>query len=291
MGSLLWGLRSWRYGLACPLDEAIQRTAEMGFDFLEVSFHFLRHEDKVYYWPKEMAPRHRLRIRDLLRKHGLQTGILIPTPRTMAPEQFAPLRIDDICEVSDFDVDQTRSLCWMLEQALDAARDIDAILIDDLHFAFARSSNELRGVKRMLKLAEQYDVKVGIENKNETTSEEILDILRKLQSPNAGVTFDVGHAYEFLRDSDKVSELVVNLGKSIINTHIHDFTAEAHHAYVGQGNINWIKTMRALKSIDYQGPLVLEISPEEQYVRTLAPHPDLEILRCKWILEYLAKDA
>lgn len=105
------------------------------------------------------------------------------------------------------------------------------------------------------------------------------------------MSFDVGHAYEFLRDSDKVAELVVDLGESIIHAHIHDFTIDVHHAYIGQGEINWIKIIRAFKSIGYGGSLTMEISPEEENRLRLPPHPDLEILRCKWILEYLARDA
>lgn len=276
--------------MACPLDEAIRRTADMGFDFIEISFHMLICGDKTYYWPKGMAPEHRRGIRALLKERGLRTGILIPTSQTAVPEQFAPLKIEDIGGLSDFDVGQIGSLPWMVEQALKAAADLDADLIDDIHLSFARDPDALGGVKRLMKSAEQCGVKVGIENKDERTCGEMLDALQKLQSRNAGITFDVGHAYKRLRDSESVAQLVASLGGSIIHTHIHDYTASVPHSYVGGGDINWILIIRAFKAINYQGSLTLEISPERQHVLTLPPFPDLEILRCKWILEYLLKD-
>jgi len=262
----------------------------MGFNFIEISYHMLSCGNKAYYWPKRMAPEHRSGIRALLKERSLRTGILIPTSRTIVPERFAPLKIEDIGELSDFDVDQIGSLPWMVEQALKAAVDLGAELIDDLHLSITRDPDALSGVKSLMRSAEQWGVKFGIENKDERTCGEMLDALWKLQSQNAGITFDVGHAYEFLRDSEEVAKLIRDLGESIIHTHIHDYATDTHHSYVGRGDINWIRIIRAFKAINYQGPLMLEISPERQHVHTLPPCPDLDILRCKWILEYLLKD-
>jgi len=142
-----------------------------------------------------------------------------------------------------------------------------------------------------MKSAEECGVMLGIENKDERTCGEIQGALQKIQSRNTGITFDVGHAYKCLRDNESVVQLVAGLGESIIHTHIHDYTADDPHPYVGRGDINWIRIMRAFKAINYRGSLTLEISPERQHVLTLPPRPDHEILRCKWVLEYLLKDA
>jgi len=291
MERLLLGIKTWRYGSACPLSEAIRRSADMGFGFVDISFHFIGYEGKVYYWPKEVAPSYRHEIGDLLRGHGLRAGIILPSPQRATAALLSPLKIEDVAEVSAFDDRDIGSLSFIMEQGIEAARGIGAELVDELHCEPPDRWKVYDEVKPVLKAAAQHDLRIGLENKNESTPDQILSVLRELGANDLGVSFDVGHAYEFLRDSEKVAELVVELGESIIHAHIHDFTADVHHAYVGQGEINWIKIIRAFKSIGYGGSLTLEISPEEGNRLTLPPHPDLEILRCKWLLEYLARDA
>jgi len=290
---LFLGLKSWRFGFVCPLSEAIRRTAIMNFQFIEISNGFLEYNNRVYVWPREVALEYRSQIKKLLEKHNLQSGVLLPTPGPIKMDQNQFKLIESNLSETDVNAEDLRSLKGCFNQALNLANDVGSSIIDGLQNSTLKEDKELFDFS---KLAEECRVKVGVENKNETSAKQIKDALKSAEAQNVGVTFDVGHAYQFLKNSQRVAEFITDLGEMIIHTHIHDEDKEHNifHAPIGMGDIDYIKIVRAFKEIDYQGCLMLEISPSDTPARPntryqIPSHPDMEILQSKWILEYLIK--
>jgi len=107
---------------------------------------------------------------------------------------------------------------------------------------------------------------------------------------NVGLTFDVGHAYNYLKNNDQVAEQIHELSKFIYHVHIHEKTEDSSSHVFGLGDIDWKKIIQAFKSNEYNGSLTLEMNPENCYILNMSPHPDPEILRYKWVMESLLKD-
>lgn len=170
--------------MACSLSEAIRRSADMGFGFVDISFHFIGYEGKVYYWPKEVAPSYRHEIGNLLREHGLRGGIIIPSPQRATAALLGMLKIEDMAEVSAFNDQDIQSLRFIMEQGIEAARGIGAELVDELHCEPPNRWQVYDEVKPVLKTAEQHNLRIGLENKNESTSDQILSVLRELGANN-----------------------------------------------------------------------------------------------------------
>ena len=71
------GIKTWRFGLTNPLSECIRRSADLGFEFIDINFHLIRYEREIYYWPKEIAPTYRHVIKQLLKVYHLEADIVI----------------------------------------------------------------------------------------------------------------------------------------------------------------------------------------------------------------------
>lgn len=124
----------------------------------------------------------------------------------------------------------------------------------------------LNSILTLTEYAEQQDVTIAIENVQTDDksvweealgkrAEEIIDILKEIDSRNIGVTFDVGHANTI---SDPTN-LAVKLAPYVVNVHLHDNDGSSdQHLVIGQGSIDFLKILHILKEIGYVGSLVLE---------------------------------
>lgn len=120
----------------------------------------------------------------------------------------------------------------------------------------APKPNEL-GLKRFQEIcdyAESLNIKVAFENtKLKGYQEYILD---NIKNKNVGICIDVGHIhahfkgkYNYERFKDRVFAV-----------HIHDNMSKKDlHLIPTDGNIIWKKTLKKLKSTNYNGPLTLEV--------------------------------
>ena len=288
---LMLGVKTWRYGLICPLSESIRRTADLGFGFIDLNFHLIRHNEKVYYWPKEIAPNSRSEVKQSLRDCHMKAGIVIPKTPLITSASLGFVKIDDIAELSDIPEEEALSFPFRLKLGITVARDVGAQLLDDIHLPSMGRWADIDQLKSIINSVDLLDIRVGLENRGDTDPKKLFKSFQELNLRNVGLTFDVGHAYNYFENSDQVAEQIRELNMFIYHVHIHETSKDNPSPAFGFGDINWIKIIQVFKSIGYDGALTLETNPQDRYILAIPPHPDPEVLRYKWIMEYLLKEA
>ncbi|MFC7524848.1 sugar phosphate isomerase/epimerase family protein [Parapedobacter sp. GCM10030251] len=132
------------------------------------------------------------------------------------------------------------------------------------------------------KIAERYEVKLAVENHIDYNADEILQLVRHVNSPYFGVNFDTGN---FLRVLDDPIQAMEKLAPYVYATHIKDLLpvkgVPANEWYffscvpTNQGMIDNRKIAEILHAQGYEGFLAVEIdflhpdyrNQEEQVVR------------------------
>lgn len=120
--------------------------------------------------------------------------------------------------------------------------------------------------KDAIKVAEEYGIKMAVENHIDFTSDEILQILEGVNSPNFGLNFDTGN---FLRLLDDPVAGMEKLAPYVFATHVKDLMPDKNAAPtewfffagvpVGKGLIDNQKLAEMLKKANYKGFLAVEI--------------------------------
>ena len=119
--------------------------------------------------------------------------------------------------------------------------------------------------KEAIKVAEEYGVKLAVENHIDYTSDECLELLERVNSPYLGLNLDTGN---FLRLLDDPVEGAKKLADRVYATHIKDLKpvkgVDVREWYffsstpVGDGLVDNLKLAQILKDADYQGFLAVE---------------------------------
>ena len=141
--------------------------------------------------------------------------------------------------------------------------------------------------KEAVKVAEEYDVKLAVENHIDYTSDECVELLDRVDSPYLGLNLDTGN---FLRLLDDPVEGARKLADRVYATHIKDLKPvkglDAREWYffsstpVGEGLVDNQKLAQILYDANYQGFLAVE---------TDSLHPDYEN-REHWAVEQSIKE-
>jgi L-ribulose-5-phosphate 3-epimerase len=127
--------------------------------------------------------------------------------------------------------------------------------------AWTRSHRVIRD--EILPLAEQLKVIVGIEevwNKFLLSPLEMAQYVDEFKSPWVQAYFDVGNIVFYGYPHDWIR----TLGKRIVRVHVKDFKLERgqgrfHWKNIGEGDIDWVETRKALADIGYSGFITTEI--------------------------------
>lgn len=129
--------------------------------------------------------------------------------------------------------------------------------------------------KEAVKVAEQYGVKLAVENHIDYNSDEFVWLLKEVNSPYLGINFDTGN---FLRLLDNPVEGMKKLAPYTLATHIKDLKLRTDakptdwfffsSVPVGDGLVDNEALARLLKAADYQGFLAVEtdhLHPDYKY--------------------------
>ncbi|MDC0934969.1 sugar phosphate isomerase/epimerase [Pirellulales bacterium] len=143
--------------------------------------------------------------------------------------------------------------------------------------------------REAIKVAEDCDIKMAIENHIDFTGNEILQLLERVDSPYLGLNFDTGNFARLLDDPIKAME---KLAPYTLATHIKDLKVNPQAsvddwyffstAPVGDGFIDNLKLAQLLKQADYQGFLAMELDflhPDYQADEDAAVAKSVEVLR------------
>jgi len=120
--------------------------------------------------------------------------------------------------------------------------------------------------KKAVKIAEEYDVKLAVENHIDFTSDEILQLLNEVNSDHFGLNFDTGN---FLRLLDDPIAGMEKLAPYVLATHVKDLMPDKNarptdwHFFagvpVGQGLIDNQTLAKLLHKANFKGFLAVEI--------------------------------
>jgi sugar phosphate isomerase/epimerase len=123
-----------------------------------------------------------------------------------------------------------------------------------------------RQFSEAVKVAAKHDIRIADENHIDFTSEEMLSLIKTVDSPYFGINFDTGNFMRVLDDPIKGME---KLAKYTFSTHVKDLKPNRQasvddwfffsSAPVGDGLVDNQKLAQLLKDAGYQGFLAVEI--------------------------------
>jgi len=128
--------------------------------------------------------------------------------------------------------------------------------------------NAILTFKEIAKLAENYKIRVGIENVFDENPEIILKIIKGVNSKYLGHCFDIGHFNIFGKCS--LDFWLLKLGSFINEVHLHDNHGKVdEHLSLGKGNIDFKPLLSYIFKQKQEIILTLEIHSEEGAIESL----------------------
>ncbi|MDW8034495.1 MAG: sugar phosphate isomerase/epimerase [Nitrososphaerota archaeon] len=128
-------------------------------------------------------------------------------------------------------------------------------LLEKIRFA------NIRFFKEISKYASDYDVKVAVENRLESSygalPKDLIELITNVGSEHLGICFDTGHAHVNKLD---VKSTLREIKEFLIATHVHDNNGfEDQHLPPMIGSMDWNSLISSFVEINYLEPLILEI--------------------------------
>lgn len=224
---------------------------------LEIGVVELRCEKPVLY-PRDVNSRMRINLRQILEKHSITALV------------HAPFHDVNLASLNPL---MRRASVKQLRECIEFANDVGSKLVvvhpgqlsKDYPKAMLKQSclNLVDSINGVIPSVEKLDMILALENQHDGSAygvisfpEDYIEIIEELDSPYVKGAFDVGHANTFKIDLEaglmKISDYLVNI-------HIHDNDGKSDlHLPVGEGIIDFRGVLRALKNLNYKGPLIIE---------------------------------
>lgn len=194
--------------------------------------------------------------------------------------------------------DEFNSMIKNIEYAKQIGAPVMRIVASSLLFRFEPHGPQIDTLvdwlKEAVKVAEEYDIKLAVENHIDYTSDECVELLDRVDSPYLGLNLDTGN---FLRLLDDPVDGAAKLADRVLATHIKDLKpvkgVNAKEWYffsatpVGDGLVDNQRLAQILYDAGYQGFLAVE---------TDSLHPDYEnqehwaIEKSVWELKRIARN-
>jgi len=153
----------------------------------------------------------------------------------------------------------------LLTRAIPATADIGAKVLLLPFFAPAAKitskeeiSNVIKELKNCHSIAENYGITLGLETT--LNAKETLEIVEAVNSNYVKVYYDIGNAVGLGYDP---AEEIRELGSKIAQIHFKDKVIQggkvATCKFLGEGNVDFTQVKKAIKEINYDGYLILEL--------------------------------
>jgi sugar phosphate isomerase/epimerase len=130
----------------------------------------------------------------------------------------------------------------------------------------------MNSLSQIVEKAEKLGLQLCIENMFPRTNslvqpQDFIDVLEKF--PSLKFTLDTGHAHIGSTGDRRNLEFLDKLGDRIAHVHASDnFGKEDNHLPIGAGTIDFLKIVKGLKAIGYDGTVTFEIfSKDRDYLR------------------------
>jgi len=149
-----------------------------------------------------------------------------------------------------------------------------------------QKSAEIKNLKDLARLAENYNIKIGIENTSQSV-DEILEAVEKINLSNVGLALDIGHLFIFCEYTgiDFYDQIQKGLKKAV-EIHVSDNFGESTNAYqnmrdieffqfiygvgdlhlpIGQGDIPYHRILKMIRESTFDGVVILEINSMDRF--------------------------
>lgn len=244
------------------LAEAARRLAALGYRGVEIM------ADVPHAWPAFLLEEQKQAIRDTLRQNGLAianiNGFMMHAVNDPRQRYWHPSWIEPDRHYRQIRIDHTK-------RCLTLARELGAPNITTEPGGPVEPgqswSQALRlfveGLKPVAEHAEKEGVLLLVEPEPGLLIEKMdqyLELRRHIDSPAVGLNFDIGHAYCV---GDDPAATIPRLAEHIRHIHLEDIAATRVHQHLvpGDGAIDFVAVLRALRTIDYRGWVTIELYP------------------------------
>ncbi|UVD81884.1 L-ribulose-5-phosphate 3-epimerase [Mycoplasma iguanae] len=132
----------------------------------------------------------------------------------------------------------------------------------------------IEGIKKATELAQKYSVTLAFETMDTPfagTISKCLNFIKKINYPQLYVYPDIGNLNQFTNDFENEVELGQD---KIVAFHFKDTTPTKFKEVAwGQGTVDFVRSLKAIKKINFRGPLMIEMwsknDPEETFQQNL----------------------
>ncbi|MCL5773391.1 MAG: sugar phosphate isomerase/epimerase [Firmicutes bacterium] len=248
------GLSSWSF-LCLPPEKAIEKVHSMGFTCVELW------ADSPHFWPREYLHLSKTKeLKKLLKNFPDKNSIHAPV--ISLADKNPGFRHESVKQVIE-----TVKLAQELECAYVTIH--PGYLFPGMQ-GWSPMPNcwqwTVEAFKEITAEAEKSGVILGIENvKGQIGSspEEMIELLREINSPNAKITFDISHAN--MEKDSRIERFIELMPSEMIQMHLSDNMGEKDsHFPLGHGNIDFKTHIKALVNNGFCGRFIGEILWEEK---------------------------
>jgi sugar phosphate isomerase/epimerase len=242
--------------------EAARRLAAIGYTGVEIM------ADVPHAWPACLLEEQKQQIREALARHSLAisnvNAFMMNAISDARQKYWHPSWIEPDRHYRQVRIDHTR-------RALTLARELGAPCITTEPggpVAEGQSwSAALQLFVEMLKPVADHAEKEGVLLLVEPepgllieTADQFEEFMGRIDCPAVGLNFDIGHFYCV---GDDPAATVPRLAQYTRHYHLEDIAASRvhHHLVPGEGAIDFLATLRAIKATEYDGWITIELYP------------------------------
>lgn len=242
--------------------EAITRLAKIGYTGVEIM------ADVPHAWPAYMLPEHKQAIKKALADNRLAISNInsfmmhaINDPRQ---KYWHPSWIEPDRHYRQVRIDHTK-------RALTLAKELGAPCITTEPGGPVEPGQSWKQalllfvemIKPVAEHAEKEGVLLLVEPEPGLlieTCEQFQEFMQHIQSPAVGMNYDIGHAYCV---KDDPATTIPQVAKHIRHFHLEDIAATRvhHHLIPGEGAIDFAAALKAIRAMNYQGWITIELYP------------------------------
>jgi protein FrlC len=229
-----------------PLEEAIRRLARIGYDGIEIGC------AAPHAWPAYLGAERRRELRQVMEGEGLPAVSLLPAPGGGPGNNPAsPLKeereatVQHYCDVVDLAADFGAKLVLYIAgwQVYGSTRQDCLAWTQDALTRIAKHAAD-RGIVIAIE-------PTAADSNLIDTPHQALELMRAVGAPNVKTMFDTYHA---LYRDDVSADHVRILGKDLAHIHL----ADTNRGAPGDGKVDWLGVLQAVKDIGFAGYLTME---------------------------------
>jgi sugar phosphate isomerase/epimerase len=258
------------------LEESIRLIKEIGYEGVEILC------DVPHAYPPQLKEEDILSIGETVSKSKIEISNLNAFTLYAITDVYHPSWIENDTQLRGLRIQHTNN-CLNLARKI-GARNISTepggpieISNKTINFNYNGSSDKesgryhiqkpqeifIEGIAKSAKIAEECGVKILVEPEPGLlieNSQQFLRFINNIDSTHIGLNFDIGHFFCVREDP---ADLIYRLGDYIGHFHLADIaqTRVHNHLIPGQGAIDFISIFKAIKGINYNGFVTVELYP------------------------------